>query len=38
MDGKLNVDPAGTGEAELEKVRARREWSGAWHCRRSYLP
>jgi hypothetical protein len=25
MDGKLNVDPAGTGEAELEKVRARRE-------------
>jgi hypothetical protein len=25
MDGKLKVDPAGTAEAELEKVRARRE-------------
>ena len=25
MDRKLNVDPAVTAEAELEKVRARRE-------------
>jgi hypothetical protein len=25
MDGKLNANPADTGEAELAKVRARRE-------------
>ena len=38
MDGKLNVDPARTGEAELDKVAPGASWSGAWHCRPSYLP